>query len=129
MTRDCDISSVHCSNIHLDSLAFLVSQITLPKQNHFPNTVPTDMSTAHIEEKKQEMPLKVKKSDEEQEAAFADKVFRSMLGAQVLQATYIGHKLKWYETLAKAGSSGMTPKELATATDTSARYAREWLEL
>ena len=61
------------------------------------------MSTVTInhaveEEKKEET---APQTSETEEAAFADKVFTAVLGAQLTQAAYIGHKLGWYETLGR----------------------------
>jgi 2-polyprenyl-3-methyl-5-hydroxy-6-metoxy-1,4-benzoquinol methylase len=64
----------------------------------------------------------------EQEEAFAGKVLQAILGAQSVQTAAIGHKLGWYKALSEAGEEGMTPQQLADETQTSARYAREWLE-
>ncbi len=58
--------------------------------------------------------------------AFADKVFGDVLGAMNNSALTIGARLGWYDALAAAES--MTSSELADATDTDERYAREWLE-
>ena len=55
-----------------------------------------------------------------------EQLFGSILGAMPVQATYLGHRLGWYETLAAHGP--LTAPELAQRTDTDARYAREWLE-
>ena len=57
---------------------------------------------------------------------FADKIFTDLLGTLSTFATTIGVTLGWYEAL--AGSESMTSSQLATATDTDERYAREWLE-
>jgi ubiquinone/menaquinone biosynthesis C-methylase UbiE len=59
-------------------------------------------------------------------AAFGDKLFADLLGAFSSYATTIGVTLGWYEAL--AGSETMTSAELAAATETDERYAREWLE-
>lgn len=64
-------------------------------------------------------------SDEAIEA-FADRVFTDLLGAMSTYATSIGVTLGWYEAL--AGVDSLTSVELAAATDTDERYAREWLE-
>ncbi len=64
-------------------------------------------------------------TDEDVEA-FAEKVFGDVLGALNVYATTIGATLGWYDALAAAGS--LTSSELADATDTDERYAREWLE-
>lgn len=57
--------------------------------------------------------------------AFVEKVFAAVLGAQEVQAAAIGDRLGWYDALA-AGAA--TSTELAEATGTDERYAREWLE-
>ncbi|MDY7102948.1 MAG: class I SAM-dependent methyltransferase [Actinomycetota bacterium] len=57
---------------------------------------------------------------------FADKVFADLLGTMSTYATTIGVTLGWYDALATARS--MTSAELAAATQTDERYAREWLE-
>lgn len=57
--------------------------------------------------------------------AFVEKIFTAVLGAQEIQAAFIGDKLGWYEALARGSK---TSTELATETSTSERYAREWLE-
>jgi SAM-dependent methyltransferase len=57
---------------------------------------------------------------------FADKVFADLLGAMSTYAVTIGVTLGWYEALARSGS--MSSDELAAATGTDERYAREWLE-
>ncbi|MDW3179999.1 MAG: class I SAM-dependent methyltransferase [Acidimicrobiia bacterium] len=63
---------------------------------------------------------------EESIEIFADKVFNDLVGALNTYATTIGVTLGWYEAL--ASGAPMTAGELATATDTDERYAREWLE-
>ena len=61
--------------------------------------------------------------------AFADTVFQAVLGAQLVQTAYLGYKLGWYQALNEnSRPDGMTPVELAAATSSSRRYAREWLE-
>lgn len=57
---------------------------------------------------------------------FAERVFGAVLGAQEVQAAYLGHELGWYQALADHGP--MTSEELANHTATAERYAREWLE-
>lgn len=57
---------------------------------------------------------------------FATRLFAAVLGAQEVQAVYIGDRLGWYRALAEGGP--MTSTELAERTATSERYAREWLE-
>lgn len=58
--------------------------------------------------------------------AFSDRVFSDLLGTLSTFATTIGVDLGWYEAL--AGVDSMSAPELAAATDTDERYAREWLE-
>jgi SAM-dependent methyltransferase len=58
--------------------------------------------------------------------ALADRIFTSMVGAFDLLAIHAGDRLGWYAALAERGPC--TADELAAATDTDARYAREWLE-
>lgn len=58
--------------------------------------------------------------------SFADRVFGAVLGAQEVQAVYLGDRLGWYRALAAHGP--MTSADLARATGTDERYAREWLE-
>jgi predicted O-methyltransferase YrrM len=59
-------------------------------------------------------------------AAFADRLMTATLGWVDLMAAHLGSQLGWYEAL--AGHDGLTAAELAEATRTDARYAREWLE-
>jgi 2-polyprenyl-3-methyl-5-hydroxy-6-metoxy-1,4-benzoquinol methylase len=58
-------------------------------------------------------------------AELADRLYSSMTATFDLLAVYAGEQLGWYAALAKQPS---TPAELAAATATSERYAREWLE-
>lgn len=58
--------------------------------------------------------------------SFADRVFGAVLGAQEVQAVYLGDRLGWYRALAAHGP--MTSVDLAGVTGTDERYAREWLE-
>ena len=55
-----------------------------------------------------------------------DRVFGAVLGAQEVQAIYLGHRLGWYRCLADHGPIGSA--ELAARTESDERYAREWLE-
>jgi 2-polyprenyl-3-methyl-5-hydroxy-6-metoxy-1,4-benzoquinol methylase len=70
-------------------------------------------------------------TDTEAEAAgvsvddLAERVFRSVLGTFEIFSIHVGDRLGWYGALAE---SPLTPAQLADATSTSARYAREWLE-
>ena len=58
--------------------------------------------------------------------ALAERIFNSTLGALDVLAIHVGSELGWYPALAEHGSA--TAGELAAATGTSSRYAREWLE-
>jgi SAM-dependent methyltransferase len=58
--------------------------------------------------------------------AFAERLFGAALGAYELMTVYLGDRLGYYRALAEHGPS--TPAELAGATGTAERYAREWLE-
>ena len=57
---------------------------------------------------------------------FAERVLAASIGWAETMAIYVGDRLGWYRSLAEAGPS--TAVELATRTNTSPRYAREWLE-
>lgn len=57
---------------------------------------------------------------------FASRLLGAVLGAQEVQAVYLGEQLGWYRALAGAGP--LTSTELAGRTGTAERYAREWLE-
>jgi 2-polyprenyl-3-methyl-5-hydroxy-6-metoxy-1,4-benzoquinol methylase len=59
-------------------------------------------------------------------AAFAQRVLTAVLGAQEVQAMYLGDRLGYYRALAAEGPA--TPAELAVRTGSSPRYAQEWLE-
>ena len=59
--------------------------------------------------------------------AFAERVLGAVLGAQETIALYLGDRLGWYAALARH-EGGLTSAELAEATGTDERYAREWLE-
>ena len=56
---------------------------------------------------------------------FVEKLFTAVLGAQEVQAAYLGDRLGWYDALAE---EPLTSTQLAERTGTSERYAREWLE-
>jgi SAM-dependent methyltransferase len=58
--------------------------------------------------------------------AFAERLFDAALGAYELMTVHLGDRLGYYRALAEQGPS--TPAELAAATGTAERYAREWLE-
>ena len=57
---------------------------------------------------------------------FAQRLLDAILGAQFVQAAYLGDRLGYYRALAEGGP--LTPPELAAATGTGERYTREWLE-
>lgn len=60
--------------------------------------------------------------------AFADRVLSSVLGFMECASIVLGDRLGWYRALSEAGPAGLTSGELAAATGTHERYAREWLE-
>ena len=64
--------------------------------------------------------------DAAQRDAFAERLFGAALGAYELMTIHLGDHLGYYRALAEHGES--TPAELAAATGTAERYAREWLE-
>jgi SAM-dependent methyltransferase len=55
----------------------------------------------------------------------ADRLYSAMTATFDLLAVYVGERLGWYAALAQGPR---TPAELAAATRTNERYAREWLE-
>ncbi|HSP04806.1 MAG TPA: class I SAM-dependent methyltransferase [Acidimicrobiales bacterium] len=57
---------------------------------------------------------------------FVERLVGAVLGAQEVQGVYFGHRLGWYDALADHGP--MTSTQLAAATGSNERYAREWLE-
>jgi SAM-dependent methyltransferase len=63
---------------------------------------------------------------EQDRAAFAERVFHSVLGALDTWAIFIGDKFGLYDLLAK--QSGITRPELARQSGLNPRYADEWLE-
>ncbi|SFK88013.1 Methyltransferase domain-containing protein [Halogranum rubrum] len=62
----------------------------------------------------------------EETEAFVDRLLDAVAGTLTMETLFVGHKLGYYEAIAEAGS--VTSEELASATDTHERYAREWLE-
>jgi SAM-dependent methyltransferase len=58
--------------------------------------------------------------------AFAERLFGAALGAYELMTVHLGDRLGYYRALAEDGA--VTAAELAAATGTDERYAREWLE-
>jgi SAM-dependent methyltransferase len=65
-------------------------------------------------------------ADEAQRDAFAERLFGAALGAYELMTVHLGDRLGYYRTLGE--SDGLTSAELAEASGTEERYAREWLE-
>jgi 2-polyprenyl-3-methyl-5-hydroxy-6-metoxy-1,4-benzoquinol methylase len=57
---------------------------------------------------------------------FAQRLLDAVLGAQFVQAAYLGDRLGYYRAL--AGNGPLSPSELASRTGTAERYTREWLE-
>ena len=58
--------------------------------------------------------------------ALAERLFGAALGAYELMTVHLGDRLGLYRALAELGVA--TPAEVAAATGTLERYAREWLE-
>lgn len=58
--------------------------------------------------------------------ALTEQLFAAANGAFLAFSVYLGERLGWYRAL--AGRDAVTPAELAAATGTDERYAREWLE-
>ena len=56
----------------------------------------------------------------------AERLLDAILGAQFVQAAYLGDRLGYYRALASGGP--LTSADLADRTGTAERYAREWLE-
>jgi len=65
-------------------------------------------------------------TEEAQRDALAERLFGAALGAYELMTVHLGDRLGYYRALAERGES--TSGELAEATGTEERYAREWLE-
>jgi 2-polyprenyl-3-methyl-5-hydroxy-6-metoxy-1,4-benzoquinol methylase len=65
-------------------------------------------------------------AEEAQRDALAGRLFGAALGAYELMTVHLGDRLGYYRALAEDGA--VTSAELATATGTDERYAREWLE-
>jgi 2-polyprenyl-3-methyl-5-hydroxy-6-metoxy-1,4-benzoquinol methylase len=61
-----------------------------------------------------------------QRDALAERLFGAALGAYELMTVHLGDRLGYYGALAERGQ--LTSAELAEATGTDERYAREWLE-
>ncbi|WP_299167188.1 bifunctional 2-polyprenyl-6-hydroxyphenol methylase/3-demethylubiquinol 3-O-methyltransferase UbiG [uncultured Arthrobacter sp.] len=58
--------------------------------------------------------------------AVAERILQAALGTIDLLAVHLGDRLGWYRSL--AGEGPASSSELAVRTNTSERYAREWLE-
>jgi SAM-dependent methyltransferase len=65
-------------------------------------------------------------ADEAQRDALVDRLFGAALGAYELFTVHLGDRLGYYRALVDEGD--VTSSELADATGTDERYAREWLE-
>jgi SAM-dependent methyltransferase len=65
-------------------------------------------------------------AQEAQRDAFAERLFGAALGAYELMTVHLGDRLGYYRALSEKGE--LTSGELAGATGTAERYAREWLE-
>ncbi|ROZ87671.1 trans-aconitate 2-methyltransferase [Gordonia sp. OPL2] len=59
--------------------------------------------------------------------AFAERILSSAIATAETMSIYLGERLGWYRCLVDHGP--VTADELATLTETDARYAREWLEM
>jgi 2-polyprenyl-3-methyl-5-hydroxy-6-metoxy-1,4-benzoquinol methylase len=64
--------------------------------------------------------------DDQRRDALVERLFAATLGAMDVLAVYVGDRLGLYRALAERGA--LTSEELADATGTHERYAREWLE-
>src|ERR671912_1185583 len=66
------------------------------------------------------------RTPEQRREALVERVFGSAIGLMELLSIYVGERLGLYRALAEGGAA--TAPELAAATSTNERYAREWLE-
>jgi hypothetical protein len=66
------------------------------------------------------------RTPEQRREALVERVFGSAIGLMELLSIYVGERLGLYRALAEDGAA--TAPELAAATATNERYAREWLE-
>jgi 2-polyprenyl-3-methyl-5-hydroxy-6-metoxy-1,4-benzoquinol methylase len=66
------------------------------------------------------------RTPEQRREALAERVFGSAIGFMEILSIYVGDRLGFYRALADDG--GATASQLADATGTNERYAREWLE-
>jgi Methyltransferase small domain len=65
-------------------------------------------------------------SPEQRRDALVGRIFSSCIGFMEILSIYVGDQLGFYQALVE--DEGVTASELADATDTDERYAREWLE-
>jgi 2-polyprenyl-3-methyl-5-hydroxy-6-metoxy-1,4-benzoquinol methylase len=65
-------------------------------------------------------------SPEQRRDALVERIFGSCIGFMEILSIYVGDRLGFYRTLVDNG--GATASQLADATGTNERYAREWLE-
>jgi 2-polyprenyl-3-methyl-5-hydroxy-6-metoxy-1,4-benzoquinol methylase len=65
-------------------------------------------------------------SPEQRRDALVERIFGSSIGFMEILSIYVGDRLGFYRALADDG--GATASQLADATATNERYAREWLE-
>jgi 2-polyprenyl-3-methyl-5-hydroxy-6-metoxy-1,4-benzoquinol methylase len=63
---------------------------------------------------------------EERRDALVERLFEATVGAMDVLSVYLGDRLGYYRALAERGA--LTSGDLAQATGTDERYAREWLE-
>src|SRR5918997_3038645 len=66
------------------------------------------------------------RTPEQRREALVERVFGGAVGLMELLSIYVGERLGLYRALAEGGAA--TAPELAAATATNERYAREWLE-
>src|SRR5918995_7266263 len=66
------------------------------------------------------------RTPEQRREALVERIFGSAIGLMELLSIYIGERLGLYRALAEGGAA--TAPEVAAATATNERYAREWLE-
>ena len=74
----------------------------------------------------QEMDGRPVQSPEQRRDALVERIFGNSIGFMEILSIYVGDRLGFYRALADNGAA--TASELADATGTNERYAREWLE-
>jgi 2-polyprenyl-3-methyl-5-hydroxy-6-metoxy-1,4-benzoquinol methylase len=74
----------------------------------------------------EEMAEGLARTPEQRREALAERVFGSAIGFMEILSIYVGDRLGFYQALVDDG--GATASQLAGATGTNERYAREWLE-